>query len=175
MAVSAYTELDIVSPPDAQIIELLDCAYDQITSMRRSVSPEDFTVYVFSLLLVCCRDEDEMAAVRSGARVYMADVVTRLSRDIAILAPKIRALHGANERTNLAKPETPVSMKLEPAQAGPNFSLSDIRARRRRMKRGLAMSALRSALRRTFWILVLVCLLSSLYYIGVGELLARIN
>ena len=91
-ALAAYLDPDLIAPPHGPTLDLLDDAYAQMARQRSRFSPEDFGVFVMSILLEFVEDEEDMRRLRIGAARYMLDVMPRLAPDLQGLAEDAREL-----------------------------------------------------------------------------------
>ena len=106
LAISRFSDLDFASPPSEHILELLDAAYTHMSQVRPNFTPEDFSLYVFSLLLECCQSDDERSKLKLAASKYLIGKSSRLSADFRALADHASSVvaraasgqTGANER-----------------------------------------------------------------------------
>ena len=61
----------LISGPCVPMIELLDEAFDTLSSKRDSFGPEEFTLFVMSKMLGLCDDADEARQFQVGAAQYI--------------------------------------------------------------------------------------------------------
>ncbi len=90
-AVATYLSTQLIAPPYGATLDLLDDAYARMARQRGAFSPEDFGVYVMSLMLEFAEDEEDVRQVRAGAARYVLDVKSRLAPDLQMLAEDARA------------------------------------------------------------------------------------
>jgi len=89
-AVATYLGTQLIAPPYGATLDLLDDAYARMARQRGQFSPEDFGVYVMSLMLEFAEDEEDVRQVRLGAARYVLDVKERLAPDLQMLADDAR-------------------------------------------------------------------------------------
>ena len=161
-AVSTYCDLDFLSPPRTHLLRVLEAAFEQIRSERPEFSPEDYTVYAFSILLDCCVSDQEVSDIRKGAQAYMRYASSRLSADIASLIPgRVADL----QITEL--PPSPVNNKSPIFSRATKPPIQDkTRERRLRMEHDIT----RSTIRRKFKKKLLFISLALASVIGLGYL-----
>lgn len=93
-AAATYLSSKLLEPPTAPTLDLLDDAYERMTRRRSTFSPEDFGLYVLSLILELAEAEAEEDAqrVRIGAARYLLDVTPCLAPDLQALAADARRI-----------------------------------------------------------------------------------
>jgi len=166
-AVADYSGLDFATPPSPAVLSLIDAAYEHLVSIRPWATPQDFTVYIFSLLRECCVDMQEEDELKIAAAHYIVDNVDYLSADFAELEPGARNLLAQASASHLQKPQQPEPLLLmapvalsEASGLGGELDVEAIRDRTRELKKALRRSATQGAvigLQRIFWSGALAC------------------
>jgi hypothetical protein len=70
-AMTEHVSDSLISGPCVPMIEMLDEAFDTLSSKRDSFGPEEFTLFVMSKMLGLCDDADEARQFQVGAAQYI--------------------------------------------------------------------------------------------------------
>lgn len=70
-AICEHVSETLISGPQEPLLELLGDAYDHLSQVRSSFGPEEFSLYVMSLMVGLCDDPDEARQFRLGAAEYI--------------------------------------------------------------------------------------------------------
>lgn len=91
-ALADHVSNQFLTGPYAPMVNLLEDAYDRFTKSRVTCAPEEFTIFVMSLLLDLCEDAEEAMALRQGAARYILKVAPNLPDDYAGIITSARKL-----------------------------------------------------------------------------------
>lgn len=104
-AIGAHVGSDMVSPPSPQLLEVLEAAYRELGSALKNFTPQDFTLYAMSLLLMDLNDEEQIARLKRGAARYLLKEGSHLSSELRDLVSDLRAsLRSATVRSGAPGP-----------------------------------------------------------------------
>jgi hypothetical protein len=70
-AMTEHVSDSLITGACGPMLELLDGAFDRFSEAKESFSPEEFTLYVLSLMLNLCEDAEEARQFRIGAARYI--------------------------------------------------------------------------------------------------------
>lgn len=91
-AIAIHVGEDIASPPSNQILMVFEAAFRHMKTTRKGFSPQDFTLYAMSRLLLQLKSNEDIQRLRLGAAQYMLDVYSQLSFEFRVLAAEAREL-----------------------------------------------------------------------------------
>jgi hypothetical protein len=77
-AISEHASETLISGPQEPMLELLGDAYDHLSQVRPGFGPEEFALYVMSLMMGLCDDPDEEQQLRVGAADYIVRSAVKL-------------------------------------------------------------------------------------------------
>jgi hypothetical protein len=70
-AVTDNVSDQLITGPHEPMVDLLDDAYDRFSKSRSTYLPEEFAIFVMSLLLDLCEDAEETSKLKHGAARYI--------------------------------------------------------------------------------------------------------
>lgn len=106
-AVNDHVSDQIITGPYEPMIDLLDDAYDRFARSRVTYAPEEFAIFVMSLLLDLCKDEQEASKLRLGAARYILRSAPILPDDYAAIIESARRIYRTNEVAHLVEDDAP--------------------------------------------------------------------
>lgn len=80
-AIAEHVSDSLTSGPPETMLDLLADAYGHLSRVRPEFSPEEFALYVMSLMLGLCDDAEEARRFRIGAAAYIVRSAVRLPAD----------------------------------------------------------------------------------------------
>lgn len=91
-AVTEYVSDTLITGPHGPIMSLLDDAFDRMSIARPSFGPEEFSLFVMSLLAGLSDDEHDTKQLRLGAAQYILSVAAKLPAEYEEIVAEARQL-----------------------------------------------------------------------------------
>ncbi|MDG4647457.1 hypothetical protein P6F26_03290 [Roseibacterium sp. SDUM158017] len=121
-AMTEHVSDTLITGPCAPMLSLLDDAFDRFSEAKDSFGAEEFTLYVMSLMLNLCEDEDEARQFRIGAAQYIVKSSPTLPADYASIVSEARRMLRAHERTERAAMPAPAPTRPATPTAPPRVA-----------------------------------------------------
>ncbi|MCU4653135.1 hypothetical protein N8I71_09845 [Roseibacterium sp. SDUM158016] len=96
-AMTEHVSDALISGPCEPMIDVLDDAFDRMSEVRPSFSPEEFTLYVMSRMLGLCEDDEEARQFRIGAAQYIVKSAKALPEDYAVIVEDAERMLADND------------------------------------------------------------------------------
>jgi hypothetical protein len=113
-AVTDHVSDQLITGPYEPMIDLLDDAYDRFSKSRVTYSPEEFSIFLMSLLLDLCEDEAEASKLKHGAARYILKSAPILPDEYAGIIEGARRILPNEEAAHRVEGDAPAKTRAAP-------------------------------------------------------------